>query len=621
MAVHPAGRDPAGGGGRGASGDLNLRLKAGRETSAWFELECVLSGADGVRIDADDVSRACRERLGVLKLRDGRVLRFPPPLRDVLGLLWRRALTRHGNTLRFGRYAALPIADATAAYTDPGSASWLHIREQLEDRRGLPAPPIPARLGAILRPYQKDGVAWLAWLEECGYHGILADEMGLGKTVQALAVVAAHAAAPARTGPSLVVCPTSLVENWVLEARRFAPELRTRAVTGPERRQVLADHAAYELLVTSYALLRRDAATLRDCPFLYVILDEAQHIKNPLTANARACKDLQAEHRLILTGTPIENSLSEAWSLFDFLVPGFLGSRTQFRQEYEMPARNGDGATAAAELARQVRPLILRRTKDRVCQELPPKVEQVVYCELAPAQRSLYDALLTHGRELLVSARNGGWPQRRFEVLALLMRLRQVCCHPALLPADLRQEHDGDLHSAKTELLQEVVLEAIDSSHRMLLFSQFTSFLALLRPWLDENGIRYEYLDGNTRDRQDRVERFNDDPAIPLFLLSLRAGGTGLNLTGADTVIHYDQWWNPMVEDQATDRSHRIGQQRPVTALKLIARHTIEESILKLQAGKRGLFEALLSEAPTKVGELNIEDVEFLFGNGASLAD
>jgi non-specific serine/threonine protein kinase len=534
-----------------------------------------------------------------------------------LAELQKRCIKRRGNVLRFNRYTALTMTRLLQPFWRGAQAPWQQLRQRLSGVAAIPELPAFPPLSRRLRDYQREGVAWIRLLADCGFHGVLADEMGLGKTVQALAVLAAAKAVDRMAVPSLVACPASLLENWSREAHRFAPELRTVVVRGDSRLPLISGLADYDLAITSYSLLRRDIAAYQDLEFNYVILDEAQHIKNPLTANARACKKLRARNRLILTGTPLENNLQELWSVFDFLLPGFLGSRRQFTAEHQNAARQSEAAHAARvrELAAQVRPFILRRTKKAVCTELPPKMEQVVYCEFEREQQRLYDYVSRRGRELLQQARQErGRHGTRLELLTALLRLRQVCCHPRLLPAELVPEPsiENGSCSAKTELAQEIILEAIDSGHRMLFFSQFTSMLQLLRPWLEKNSIPYEYLDGGTKSRQDRVDRFNRDSNIPLFLLSLRAGGVGLNLTGADTVILYDQWWNPMVEDQATDRTHRIGQEQPVTALRLVVRGTIEERILSLQENKRELFRSLLNGVPSRLGEISVEDLEFL---------
>lgn len=598
---------------RAESGALALSVAPGKETPSWFEVECRLRAPDGSPLAWQSLVNAARQHRSCLYTGTGAVMTLPDELRQTLLLLDRRASSQQDNVLRFGTYSAIAISAAVLPYLEPGRAKkWQRLHERLS-RPHSPSPVhLPPELSRRLRDYQMDGVTWLKLLEVCGVHGILADEMGLGKTIQALAYITARRLERPNAKPALIVCPTSLVENWLIEASRFTPQLRRTAVRGNDRQAQIHQIDQADLVVTSYALLRRDVEAYSKHQFDTLVLDEAQHIKNPQTANARTCKALRAERRIILTGTPVENSLAEVWSLFDFLLPGLLGSRQEFRQCVEVPANSGDRDRVTAEVARQIRPFILRRTKDQVCRELPPKIEQVVCCELEDRQRQLYDGLLLTGRQLLNEAKRDGWNSRRFEVLSLIMRLRQVCCHPNLLPAEMRVGYPEDGPSAKTELAREIVMEALDDDHRILFFSQFTGVLGLFRTWLEDSGIRYEYLDGSTKDRQQRVDRFNEDTGIPLFLLSLRAGGTGLNLTGADTVIHYDQWWNPMVEDQATDRTHRIGQSRPVTSLKLVVRHTIEERILDLQDSKRQLFQQLLEGVPTNLGELNPEDIEVL---------
>jgi superfamily II DNA or RNA helicase len=598
------------------SGEINLTVSSGRESDSWFETVCELATVDGASVPWDQLAQALERGDEFLTLEDGSIVRLPSDVMRILHLLLRRAAERDGDRLRFERFNAVALVDLIDPYTTGFDGAWSELRERLLHPSEVKLPRLSPSLDDCLRGYQKDGVRWLRLLEECGFHGVLADEMGLGKTVQALAAVLAHRQELTVAKPSIVVCPTSLVENWLVEAQRFVPELKTMAVRGADRQDLLAEVGNHDLVVTSYALLRRDVVEYETHDFDYIILDEAQHIKNPRTANATACKELRGDHRLVLTGTPIENSLSEIWSIFDFLLPGYLGSQKEFRQDYEAAAPEDERDRALIELASHVHPFILRRTKEEVCDELPSKMEQVLFCELGPEQRHLYNTVLTAGRQMLHQAQGDGWRRHRFELLSILMRLRQICCHPDLLPDDFREGFEQPIPSVKMDLAREVILEAIDSGSRILLFSQFTSVLKLLPPWLEENGIRYEYLDGATKDRQMRVDRFNADDGIPIFLLSLKAGGTGLNLTGANTVIHYDQWWNPMVEDQATDRTHRIGQTRSVTAIKLVARHTIEEKILALQESKRDLFRRLIAGAPGRLGELTEEDVAFLLSQG-----
>jgi len=592
---------------RQSSGSIGLQVQTYREDKQWFELQYSLRTPLGTIVELSELPPDDQPAWS----SSGELLHVSAELRRMLDFLQSRSSLRRNNVLRFDSIAALSVGDLVRDYCrDSTPAQWQQLRGQLLSRGDLPVLQLPASLRQSLRSYQHDGVAWMALLQEKGFHGILADEMGLGKTVQALAAIVHRCRTRSRQRPSLIICPTSLVDNWRAEARRFAPELQTLAISGSQRSELIAQLPQIDLAITSYALLRRDIDVYQLYEYDYLILDEAQHIKNPDTVNARTCKTIAACNRLVLTGTPLENRLRDIWSLFDFLLPGYLGSQQHFQTFYG----DAEAQCCTAELAAHIRPFVLRRTKREVCEQLPPKLEQVVYCELTADQQHLYRQLQLAAQQACRQARDQGWNQNRFEILTLLLRLRQVCCHPQLLPPELQGNYDaanGEI-SAKTELLRELILQAIDSGHRILLFSQFTAFFDLFRPWLQSSNIAYEYLDGSTKDRQQRVDRFNGDASIPLFLLSLRAGGTGLNLTGADMVIHYDQWWNPMVEAQATDRTHRIGQQRQVTALKLVARNTIEERILDLQEHKRMLFDDLMSGIPNKVVELTPDDVAFL---------
>ena len=439
-------------------------------------------------------------------------------------------------------------------------------------------------------------MAWLAFLRANGFGGILADEMGLGKTLQVLALLNAQRDTGSADAPALVICPTSLVFNWVAEAAKFTPRLRVLALHGS---QALAlgysrRFLEYDIVVTSYAVLRRDAEHYRDLEFDTVILDEAQHIKNRQTQNAQAVKSIRARHRLVLTGTPLENSVLDLWSIFDFLMPGYLGSDRDFRERYEQPIVRDKNTDVQKRLARRLRPFMLRRLKRDVAADLPEKIEQVSYCELNEGQRSLYQQVLDASRREIIDAVNAnGLAKSRMLVLTALLRLRQICCDMRLLESKL-DKPPAEL-SGKVEMFNELIEEVIDGGHRALVFSQFTGMLSLLREWLEAQGIAYCYLDGSTKDRGQVVEKFQRDAGIPVFLISLKAGGTGLNLTGADTVIHFDPWWNPAVEAQATDRAHRIGQKRVVTSYKLITRGTVEEKILNLQTRKRALIGELLS--------------------------
>ena len=450
---------------------------------------------------------------------------------------------------------------------------------------GNPAPQVaplkPGPLHDLLRPYQIEGAGWLLSLAQKNDGGLLADEMGLGKTVQALAMM------ESLPGPHMVVCPSSLVWNWCREAAKFVPGLKVLAIEGTGRGELLGKISSSDIVITSYALLRRDIERYKGSRFSTVLLDEAQHIKNPDSQNAKAACALQADSRFILTGTPLENSLRDLWSLFDFLLPGYLGTRKDFQERYEKPLLEGDRGALWDRLNRRVRPWMLRRKKADLLPELPDKIEQVVEVELTQEQKAVYTQLQIAARAEVDAMKESGGAAR-MRVLTALLRLRQACCDLRLLG----REAPGS--SAKLDALLELVGEAVDGGHRVLVFSQFTAMLDLIAPALDEAGFAWCRLDGSTRDRAAAVEKFQSDPAIPVFLISLKAGGTGLNLTAADTVVHFDPWWNPAVEAQATDRAHRIGQTNVVTSIKLIARDTVEHRVIAMQEKKRALISGLL---------------------------
>ncbi|MEI7899221.1 MAG: SNF2-related protein [bacterium] len=479
--------------------------------------------------------------------------------------------------------------------------------------------PVPlGPLENILRPYQKEGVYWLRFLEESGLNGLLADEMGLGKTIQTLAWLSLpRTDAQARNKPALIVCPTSLVENWNREAETFVPHLRRLVISGPDRSALFAQIAESDLVITSYALLRRDLDAYRAFPFSVAVLDEAQHIKNRSTQNAVAAKQIGSVSKLVLTGTPIENSVADLWSIMDFLMPQYLGDYELFRGRYELPIATGDrdGELAQAKLRRKLHPFLLRRIKQEVAKDLPDKIVKVSFCQLTLDQQRVYNDLLTESRRTigdLVKAK--GFDRSRFEILAVLMRLRQVCCHLDLLK-DRHAPGTYENPSSKMEAFFELLDEAMDGGHRMLVFSQFVSMLTLLRTELESRGLPYCYLDGSTKNRLEQCERFNLHHDIPVFLISLKAGGTGLNLTGADMVIHMDPWWNPAVEDQATDRAHRIGQKRTVYSIKLIAEHTVEEKVLAMQQKKQAVIHATIGTTDEGVMQkLSFDDIRDLIG-------
>lgn len=453
-----------------------------------------------------------------------------------------------------------------------------------------------------LRPYQQEGVDFLCSMNSHNFNVILADEMGLGKTVQVLAALSEMQ--QKNMPPSLVVCPASLLFNWEREAKKFVPTMKVIQLTGANRADEWKDIAKYDLVIISYAVCSRDISLIRKTQFNFVILDEAQHIKNPGTANAQTCKSIRSTHRLVLTGTPLENSPEDLWSIFDFLHHGMLGSFSAFKRYY---ADIAEKPFLQQDLAARVSPFIKRRTKHEVASELPPKQEHTYFCEMAPEQRELYEKVRLNGFNMIKNYRKGSAVNT--EIFTTLLRLRQICCHPNLLP-DF--DENAEFPSAKMELLHELLHEHIDSGHKVLLFSQFTSILAVIEKYLKEQNITYEYLDGTTRNRQQRVDNFNNDASIKVFLLSLKAGGTGLNLTSADTVIIYDPWWNPAVELQAADRTHRIGQTRPVNSMKLLVRDSIEEKILRLQEKKQDIFDNVIDNPNISSEKISVEDLKFL---------
>ncbi len=564
----------------------------------WLAVEVEYRTGDGVEVRREEIQRMLQMGRNDRALGGGRVAVLDPGL--------------HGNVSE-------TIADCDPRQAEPGvfridhrqgaylrqAARELGVETTNESRakqRKGEGPDLGS-LAEVLRPYQREGVEWLWNLAELEMGGILADDMGLGKTLQTLAFL------KARGGPSLVVCPSSLIYNWMAEAERFVPELEAIAIEGPKRKEVLAAHGDADLLVTSYALLRLDLDLYREREFEVVVLDEAQQIKNPAAQVSKAAYRLPGRHRFALTGTPIENSVKDLWSIMNFVMPGYLGERARFTERFEKPLAGGGVPEVQRRLARRLKPVVKRRLKRDVAADLPDRIEQVRYCELTPRQRKVYETILSESRRMVFDAEGG---RKRMLALTALLRLRQACCDLRLL--DLRDE-SGEDGSVKLRELESLLLEAAEGGHRVLVFSQFVQMLQGTVPMLAENGLEFCYLDGQTKNRGQVVERFQSSPDIPVFLISLKAGGVGLNLTGADTVIHIDPWWNPAVEAQATDRAHRIGQERVVTSYKLITRHTVEEKILALQERKKKLIAATLdAELPTGASSLSEEEIFGLFG-------
>ncbi|HSW11592.1 MAG TPA: DEAD/DEAH box helicase [Solimonas sp.] len=475
-----------------------------------------------------------------------------------------------------------------------GNEALRRTAEYLRDRRGLPSAPVPAGLRAQLRGYQQEGYDWLQFLREQGLGGVLADDMGLGKTLQALTHLLAEKDSGRMDRPSLVIAPTSLMFNWRREAQRYAPALRVLVLQGQDRRLRHHEIKHHDLVLTTYPLLPRDFEALAKQDYHLLILDEAQNIKNAKSKAAQLVGRLRARHRLCLSGTPVENHLGEFWSLMNFLMPGYLGTEIQFRRRYRKPIEQDGDELARGHLLRRIRPFVLRRTKAEVATELPPRSDILRSVALEGAQRELYETLrLSMDRQLREEIASRGLARSHIFVLDALLKLRQVCCDPRLLKLE---SSAGVTESAKLDLLMDLLPEMVEEGRRVLLFSQFTSMLALIEERVRAAGIRYLKLTGETQDRESLVERFQRGET-PLFLISLKAGGVGLNLTAADTVIHYDPWWNPAVEQQATDRAHRIGQDKPVFVYKLLTEGTVEQKIAEMQERKRALADALLSDS------------------------
>ena len=451
---------------------------------------------------------------------------------------------------------------------------------------------------ATLRPYQQIGLDWLQFLREYGLAGILADDMGLGKTVQTLAHLHLEKASGRADRPSLVVATTSLMANWRNEAAQFAPDLKVLTLHGKDRAERFGEIAGADLVLTTYPLLVRDRETLLAQDWHLLVMDEAQFIKNPKAQSHQVARSLRARHRLSLTGTPLENHLGELWAQFDFLMPGLLSNAKRFTQVFRTPIEKLGDEEARVRLAERVRPFLLRRTKEQVLKDLPPRTEMVRWVEIEGGQRDLYESLrVAFDRKLRVVLTEQGVGRSQIMIFDALLKLRQICCDPRLvkLPAAEALVKKGHAHSAKLATLMEMLDELLDEGRKVLLFSQFTSMLGLIELELEKRGILYAKLTGQTRDRETPIDDFQQG-RVPLFLISLKAGGTGLNLTAADTVIHYDPWWNPAVEEQATARAHRIGQDKPVFVYKLMTQGTVEEKILALQGRKRGLADQLLKQ-------------------------
>jgi hypothetical protein len=567
----------------------------------WFELRAEVTYGDAT-VDLPVLLDALRRGDTMVPLGDGSFGLLPEEWLQRFAPLAGLGTKEEGH-LRFRKNQAGLLDALLAAQPEVRvDEMFERVRQGLRRFQGINAPPQPEGFVGQLRDYQREGVGWMEFLREFGFGGCLADDMGVGKTAQVLAVLESRRAEG--KGPSLVIAPKSLMFNWRAEAARFTPQLRVLEHTGLTRDVELI--ASHDLILSTYGTLLRDAPQLSEIMFDYVVLDEAQAIKNASTASAKAVRLLRGEHRLALSGTPVENHLGELWSLFEFLNPGMLGEAKVLKLAGGL-ARN-PGEDARRLLAQALRPFILRRTKQQVARELPAKTEQTIFCDLEATQRKQYEELRKHYREsLLKRVKEQGLGRSKMHVLEALLRLRQAACHPGLL--DPKRVGDP---SAKLDLLLEQLTDLREEGHQALVFSQFTSLLAIVRDRLDSAGVKYEYLDGSTRNRQAHVEAFQNDKDCSVFLISLKAGGLGLNLTAAEYVFLLDPWWNPAVEAQAVDRAHRIGQTRPVFAYRLIARDTVEEKVLELQKTKRDLADAILGEDNSLIRDLKREDLELL---------
>jgi non-specific serine/threonine protein kinase len=582
---------------------ISLSVSSGID---WFDVGAVVNFGE-LAVSLKDIRRAIKKKERYVKLADGSIGAIPDEWIERYRHLFALA-DDQGESLRLSQ-AHLTLIDQLLGEADrpQADAEFERRRQHLRAFQSIAARPLPAGFQGELRPYQKAGYDWLHFLHEYGFGGCLADDMGTGKSVTTLAFLQSLREGHAQSA-DLIVLPRSLIFNWQREAQRFTPGLKVNVYADQQRVRDIAEFDGYDLVLTTYGVMRRDIEQLRRYRFHYLLLDESQAIKNPLAETSKAARLLNGEHRLCLTGTPVENSTAELWSQFAFLNPGLLGDIEYFRESFVAPIERRQDAGAAEFLRKLVYPFILRRTKEMVAPELPPRSERVLLSEMEPAQRKLYNRQRDYYRALLLKLiREDGMADARMKILEGLLRLRQICCHPRLADPETKAG------SAKLEQLLETLDNVRAEGHKALVFSQFVQMLTLVREQLDVRSLPYAYLDGQTRDRQREVDRFQSDPDLPFFLISLKAGGVGLNLTAADFVIHIDPWWNPAVEQQASDRTHRIGQEKPVFVYKLVARDSVEEKILQLQEHKRALVDQLIAPEGGVFKALTRDDVEALF--------
>ncbi len=609
--------------------------KALSTTTDWFDLELGMM-IEGERVNIlpllvrmlreegakDQFKSALNSKEGgviYVPLTDGRLLPVPADkirfiAQTLIELHDADSLTDEGK-LRLSSWQSTQLVEIEAAM-QAAQMRWFgdeQVRElgaKLKDFTKITPVEPPKGLQCELRCYQGQGLSWLQFLRENNLNGILADDMGLGKTVQALSHILKEKESGRMDKPILVVAPTSLMVNWRHEAAKYAPELKVLTLHGQERKDLFDQIHSHDLILTTYPLLSRDKEFLIKHEFHMLILDEAQVIKNPNTMAHRTVQQINARHRLCLTGTPMENHLGELWALFYFLMPGFLGDQKKFNQIFRVPIEKQNDDVRRENLARRIKPFMLRRTKSQVVSELPPKTEIIQNIELQPEQRALYESIrLTMHERVRQEIQEKGLNKSHIVILDALLKLRQVCCDPRLLKLEAAR---GVLESAKVQFLRDTLPGMIAEGRQILLFSQFTSMLALIEEELAQIGIPFAKLTGQTKDRGTPIEEFQSG-RVPVFLISLKAGGTGLNLTAADTVIHFDPWWNPAVENQATDRAYRIGQDKPVFVYKLITIGTVEEKIMLMQQRKASLLSGIFDGQKENDGLFNADDLEALF--------
>ncbi|WFB35386.1 SNF2-related protein [Kiritimatiellota bacterium B12222] len=568
----------------------------------WFDVEGKLA-FDEENVPFPELLKAVKNGEHLIALPNGGQGWIPEEIREQIELLGKMgSVESNQNALRFQGAQSLMLDMLLSQQPD---VDWDEKSRTLQQKlRAISSPePFtpPDSFNGDLRAYQKEGLGWLIYLKELGIHGCLADDMGLGKTVQVLALLE-HCRLQ-NAGPSFVVMPKSLIYNWQAEAAKFTPKLRVAVLHGPQRPKSVAELPEADLYLSSYPLVIRDAHWLKNMDFHYVILDESQAIKNEGTKSHKACRLLKSRHRLTMTGTPVENRLDDLWSQLNFLNPGLLGTiKNQGSREL---SHEGLDKVAVA-----LRPFLLRRTKEMVATDLPEKIEETLICDMLPKQAKAYKELQSYYRKALTKSVNDkGLNQSKIMVLEALLRLRQTACHPGLVDPDKMS-----LGSGKLQVMMELLEDILPAGHKVLIFSQFTSFLSIVKSQLDQQEIPYAYLDGKSKDRQAEIDRFQTQEDCPVFLISLKAGGVGLNLTAADYILLLDPWWNPAVEAQAIDRAHRIGQTKKVIAYRIVSKDSIEDKILQLQQKKRELADAILREENSILSGLSPEDLEFLLG-------